>query len=126
MTTSNAWRGLATTQGVVYIGAGLWPLLHLRSFEAVTGPKMEGWLVKTVGLLIAAIGAALLVGRRGSDRSAAVLGATSAASLAAVDVVYASKKRISPVYLLDAALEIAFVAGWVAVTARRSVTADAE
>jgi hypothetical protein len=28
---------------------GVWPILRLRSFEAVTGPKKERWLVKTMG-----------------------------------------------------------------------------
>ncbi len=76
--------------------------------------------------MIAATGVALLVGSRTRDRSASVLGATSAASLAAVDFVYTSKKRISPVYLLDGALELAFVAGWLAITrlARPKVMVD--
>jgi hypothetical protein len=28
---------------------GVWPIPHLQSFEAVTGPKKERWLVKTMG-----------------------------------------------------------------------------
>lgn len=31
----------------------LWPLLHMRSFEAVLGPKTDRWLVRTVaGLML--------------------------------------------------------------------------
>ena len=41
--------------GAFYLATGLWPILHLRSFEAVTGPKLEGWLIKTAGTLITAI-----------------------------------------------------------------------
>jgi hypothetical protein len=33
----------------------------MRSFLAVTGPKTDLWLVKSVGILIAVIGAALVV-----------------------------------------------------------------
>ena len=48
--------GLCVTQGIFYVATGVWPIVHLRSFEAVTGPKLEGWLVKTVGALIAVVG----------------------------------------------------------------------
>jgi hypothetical protein len=44
---------LAVAQGLVYVTSGLWPLVHLRSFEAITGPKTDRWLVKTIGALIA-------------------------------------------------------------------------
>jgi hypothetical protein len=46
----------ATTQAAYYLMTGLWPLFHRRSFEAVTGPKTDYWLVRTVGVLVAAIG----------------------------------------------------------------------
>jgi hypothetical protein len=105
---------VAAAQGITYIATGLWPLVHMRSFEAVTGPKLEKWLVKTVGLLVTAIGATLLAGARDreSRRTLRLLGITSAAALAGVDLYYAGKRRISPVYFGDAALELAFVAGW--------------
>ena len=41
-----------------------------------------------------------------------LVAAGSAAALAAIDTVYVAKRRISPVYLLDAVAEIALVAGW--------------
>jgi hypothetical protein len=44
---------LARLQGAANLVGGLWPLLHLKSFEAVFGPKTDRWLVKTVsGLLV--------------------------------------------------------------------------
>src|ERR671917_123242 len=52
-------RALAIGQGVFYVATGLWPIVSLRTFEAVTGPKADGWLVKTAGVLITAIGAGL-------------------------------------------------------------------
>ena len=39
---------LARTHGVANLAGGLWPLLHIRSFEWVFGPKTDRWLVKTV------------------------------------------------------------------------------
>jgi hypothetical protein len=105
---------IAVAQGLTYVVTGLWPLVHMRSFEAVTGRKRERWLVKTVGLLVTAIGATLLAGARprAGDRTMRVLGATSAAALAGVDLYYAGKRRIAPGYFADAALELAFVVGW--------------
>ncbi len=50
-------RGLASGQGALYVATGVWPLLHMPSFEAVTGPRLERWLVQTVGVLVASIGA---------------------------------------------------------------------
>jgi hypothetical protein len=120
-------RGLALGQGLYFAATGLWPILHLRSFEAVTGPKPEGWLVKTVGALLVATGGALaLASRRPLAREWAVLGAGTAAALGAVDLWYAgARRRISPVYLLDAPLEIGLVAAW-ARTWRRLPPAAAE
>jgi hypothetical protein len=111
--------GLAVAQGVFYVGTGVWPIVHLRSFEAVTGPKLEGWLVKTVGAIITVVGGTLLSAglRRRISPEVMLLAAGSAASLAAVDVVY-SPQRISPVYLLDAVAEGVLIAGWCFAAAR--------
>ncbi|QRN97189.1 hypothetical protein JRI60_51010 [Archangium violaceum] len=111
--------GLAVAQGVFYIATGVWPIVHLRSFETVTGPKLEGWLVKTVGALIAVVGGTLLAAglRRRVSSELKMLATGSAASLAAVDVIY-SPQRISPVYLLDAVAEGVLITGWCVATAR--------
>jgi hypothetical protein len=42
----------------------------------------------------------------------ALSSAAAATSLAGIDLRYALSGRISPVYLLDAPLELSFVAGW--------------
>jgi hypothetical protein len=107
-------RRLAAIQAVYWLLTGLWPLLHMRSFQAVTGPKVDGWLVRTVSALIAVIGATIGLSRR-RDRiyaETALLGGASAAALATVDVVGVAVGRISPVYLLDAAIELPIAAGW--------------
>ncbi len=105
---------LARLQSVYYIATGIWPIVSIRSFEAITGPKVDRWLVKTVGVLVAIIGGALaLASRRRAFPPEVVLVATaSAGALAAIDTVYVAKRRISPVYLLDAAAEIVLAAGW--------------
>jgi hypothetical protein len=114
---------LALGQGVFYLATGVWPLLSIGTFERVTGPKVDRWLVKTVGVLVAVIGGVLLVAgrrRRVSDE-VMLVAAGSAAGLAGIDLVYSGRGRISKVYLLDALGELALVAGWLRVwRARRT------
>lgn len=110
----NLERALAVTQGTYFVATGVWPIVHLRSFEAVTGPKTCGWLVKTTGALIACVGASLLVAARARrvPRSARALAVLSAAALGASDAIYASRGRIAPTYLLDALAEAGLVLAW--------------
>ena len=109
-------RATALAQGAFWLATGVWPLVHYRSFEAVTGPKRDDWLVKTIGGLIAVVGATLLAaGWRGRvTGEVAALGAASAATLAVADVHFVRRGRISPVYLLDVAAEAPFLLGWAA------------
>ena len=107
-------RRLARTQALYYAATGIWPLLDIRSFERITGPKVERWLVKTVGALVTAVGASLaLAARDDPGRAETVILATgSAASLGTIDVIYVAKRRISPVYLLDALAQAALLVAW--------------
>lgn len=108
-------RLLAYAQGCFYAAGGIWSLVSRRTFEMVTGPKVDYWLVNTVGILILTISAALLSAgfRKRISPETVLLGAGSAAGLAAIDIVYVSRKRISPVYLLDALAELILVLGWI-------------
>lgn len=105
---------VALGQGLFYLVTGVWPLVSIRSFEWVTGPKRDRWLVKTVGTLIAVIGGATaLAGRRKRvTAEIALLASGSAASLAAIDVIYVSRGRIRPIYLLDAISEAGLIVTW--------------
>ena len=105
---------VATGQGLYYLVTGVWPIISMRSFEAVTGPKVDRWLVKTVGVLVGVIGGVLMLAgrRRRVPLEPTVLGTGSAAGLAAIDAIYATRGRISKVYLLDALAEIALIGAW--------------
>jgi energy-converting hydrogenase Eha subunit E len=94
----------ARAQGLYYVATGVWPIVHLGSFMALTGPKRDTWLVRTFGALVSAIGVSLLVGR--ADRTAtATLAISSALTLAACEAVFVARGRISPIYLADALVE---------------------
>jgi hypothetical protein len=102
-------RAILRAQAAYYVATGVWPLLSVRAFEAVTGKKTDRWLVQTVGVLVVCIGASLALESRRERPSTAIrtLAVTSALGLAAIECVHAFRRRISPVYLADAALEIA-------------------
>jgi hypothetical protein len=107
-------RAVATVQGVSYVLGGAWPLLHMRSFEAVTGPKVDEWLERTTAGIMVAIGAAELWAARRDEVTPALaaIGAGTAATLGIVSAFYASSGRIRKIYLADAAFEAALLAGW--------------
>lgn len=112
-------RRLAFVHGAFNVVTGLWPVFDIESFEALTGPKVDRWLVKTVGLLLAVIGGTeIRAAARGEPEDVALLGAGTSASLFAIDVVYATRRRISLVYLGDAAMQLGFVAAWAVARAR--------
>jgi hypothetical protein len=119
-------RRLLALQSGYYGITGIWPILHLPSFEAVTGPKIDDWLVHMVGLLAAAIGVVLgaaTLGNRVRSPEVVLLAATSAAAFAGIDLWYGLIGRISPIYLADAGVQIALIAGLLT-TRRRSGDAE--
>lgn len=121
MVGRSAWpplsaRSVARAQGVFYVASGVWPLIHFGSFEAVTGPKTDRWLVQTVSGLLMTNGLAQLAwsGAPEGRRVVGVIGAGTAGTLAAIDLLHAPRGRIRRVYLLDAAAELAWLAAWLA------------
>jgi hypothetical protein len=109
--------------GTLYVVTGVWPLLHMRSFELVTGPKRDKWLVNTVGLLVAVQGAIVLraATKARAEGVLSELAIGSALALAAIDIRYVIPGRISRIYLVDAILEVALAVGWLF---RRNRAAD--
>jgi hypothetical protein len=102
-------RSALLAQGSYYVGTGVAPFVSRRAFEAITGPKREWWLVETVGLLVTAVGAGL-IGAAARDRvtpEVELIASGCAAGLAAIDVVYAARRRIAPTYLADALVQLA-------------------
>jgi hypothetical protein len=88
----------------------------MGSFLKVTGPKTDLWLVKTVGLILAVIGAVLIFAQANAEinMSLIILGIGSALSLAVIEFVYVAKRVISLIYLGDAFLELILIVWWVA------------
>jgi hypothetical protein len=107
-------RWVALLQGGYYTVTGLWPLLSMYTFELVSGPKLEDWLVHTVGVLVTVIGlvfiAAALTNQLGAPVVLLAIG--SASGLAFIDFYYALRGEIWPIYMLDGVGEIGLILLW--------------
>jgi hypothetical protein len=143
-TRGGASNSIAVTlcwiQGLYFFVFGIWPLLSIETFQAVTGKKTDHlvtgretdhWLVNTVGVLVAANGFVFLISawRQRVPVELAVLGITTALALAAIDIVYVARQVIAPIYLADAAIEALFICAWAGCFAKqflipRSMTAN--
>lgn len=95
-------------QGCYFLITGLWPLISIASFMAVTGPKTDIWLVKTLSLQIVAMGIVLCTGSLNTRFNPAVvlLSMLSAIGFILADVYYVIKGVILPIYLADAFVEV--------------------
>ncbi|MFH8492746.1 hypothetical protein [Streptomyces coeruleorubidus] len=105
---------VAVAQGLFNIVGGLWPLVHLRSFQWVFGPKTDDWLQMTTGGLLVSAGVAQLAAAPGPQGpvQARRIGLGTATTLLAIDLIYVPKGRIRPTYLLDAAMQTGWIAAW--------------
>jgi hypothetical protein len=85
-----------------------------KTDHLVTGREADHWLVNTVGVLVIAIGLALLFAAwRGQfSFDSMILGPGSAIGLISIDVIYYFRGTISAVYLIDAGLQAGFCVAW--------------
>jgi hypothetical protein len=120
---------LLWSQGSYYLATGVWPLVSIETFQLVTGRKTDHlvtgdeadhWLVMTVGVLVSSVAIALLLAawRKCYHVEIVALASASAIGLTAIDVVYVIRQAIAPIYLVDAALEVLFIAGWITTIVR--------
>lgn len=116
-------RVILWVQGAYFLLTGVWPLVSIRTFQMVTGPKTDHlptgreadhWLVMTAGVLITAIGLSLLTAawRKRCSAEAIVLALGSSFGLTCIDVIYVLREVIAPIYLLDAAIQIVLMISW--------------
>jgi len=105
---------VVVAQGVYILVTALWGLLHIESFMAITGPKTDIWLVKTVSAVLVPIGATLLLYRFFSTdvRPAIALGGLSSLSLIPIDFYYALNNVISDIYMADGIIQLIILLLW--------------
>lgn len=106
-------RKLAAAHGAYYVVTGAWSLVDRRSFEHITGPKRDYWLVRLVGALAVAVGVSLgatvITGHRRKEAVTLAL----ATSLAFVVADVHAARSVSRVYLGDVVLHAIFLPGWI-------------
>jgi len=109
-----ARAGVALVQGVWDVALGAWPLLDPRSYQELTGAKQDVWLARSVGMLLALVGASLLFARarRSIGAETMFLAIASALALAFADVLVATSGAGTNAYLIDAALQLVFAGVW--------------
>lgn len=106
---------VAFAHSLYFLVTGIWPLLSISTFEAVTGPKTDDWLVQTVGALITVIAIVIAVAaiRQNITFEIMLLAIGSALGLALIDLVFVAQRIIPTVYLLDAVAEFILIGLWV-------------
>jgi hypothetical protein len=83
----------------------------MATFEAVSGKKVDKWLVRMVGLLTFNIGVAVFSNnQKHRAENIRQLAIGSAISFMIVDLYYSLKNRISKIYMLDALVESIMIA----------------
>ena len=119
--TNGVWRtrllwATCLGQALYFLVTGAWPIVHMPSFLAVTGPKTDLWLVRTVGMQVIVVGLVLWKAHRmGVQRSTAIflLGSASALGFIFVDVISVAGRTVRPIYLADALVQLLLLGGWI-------------
>jgi len=107
-------KTLLTVQGAYTFITAVWPLIDIDSFMAVTGPKHDIWLVKTVGALLIPVSVCMLMNVfvETDRKTIIVLSLATAGAFVCIDFYYALNDVISAIYMADGVLQILFILGW--------------
>lgn len=116
-------RILIPVQSMYILVTALWGLVHIESFMAITGPKTDIWLVKTVSALLLPVAVCLGTFHfiRTELRPAVVLGSLTAIAFIGIDFYYSLTNVISDVYLADGFLQLVFLILWIRVIAKKEI-----
>ncbi len=96
-------------QGLYYLVTGLWPIIHLSSFEVVTGPKASIFLLYMISFLTVVIAITLLLSFN-KEKSREIIFLSLASPLAFMINEVLFRGQIRGIYFLDFAIEVIFIA----------------
>jgi len=101
--------------GLYFALPSIWPLIHMPSFLAVTGPKTDLWLVQTVAVLLLVISAVFITAALTGEYQTylGVLAVGSTTGMAFIDIYFATRDVIWNTYLIDAVAELLLLAAWI-------------
>ena len=120
MQSEKVYKWLLWVQGSYTLITALWAIIDIGSFMRVTGPKTDIWLVKTVSVVLAAIGITLIVSaveKKGFNLRVGILDMTTALGVVIIDFYYSGNDVISMVYAIDGAVEVVFFVIWIYIVA---------
>ena len=109
-------------QGCYYLIGGLWPFVHYRSFERVTGTKPDRFVTEAASALYVAIGTGILASGGSGTQAARRLAVLTAVLTTAMDIRHCP--QIRAVYLTDALAEVVLSAATVTEAIVSSKRAD--
>jgi hypothetical protein len=117
---SSTTHVLALVHASYFLLGGLWAVMGKRTFESVTGPKVDYWLVRTVGGLLTVAGAVIACASLRDRVTPEIrwLAIGMSGVLGTASLVYTAKGRIRPVYLLDSVANLLLIAGWLSASVR--------
>lgn len=115
------FRIVLWVQTSYYFLTALWGIIDINSFMAVTGPKTDVWLVKTVSVLLLAISFSFLSAlfSKTNEWPTIFLAAGCCISFAFIDFYYSAKGTISAIYSLDGIVQLILLAGWLIVIIKK-------
>ncbi|MGI8600886.1 MAG: hypothetical protein ACR2KB_16650 [Chitinophagaceae bacterium] len=113
------YKGILLIQGTYTALTALWALVDIDSFMKITGPKTDIWLVKTVAVILLAIGLTFLTHAflPKINLTAIVLALSTSLGLAIIDFYYVSEGIISHIYGVDGILQVGFIIIWIYIAA---------
>jgi hypothetical protein len=114
-TTPNPTRRMqGVAHALYFVIGGIWAVMGKRSFETVTGPKVDYWLVRTVGGLLTIAGGVIASASLRNRITPEIrwLAYGTSGVLACISLLYSAKGRIRSIYLLDAVANAVLIAGW--------------
>lgn len=99
-------------QAIYYFPSALWAIVHIKSFEEVTGSKTDRWLVYTVSSLL--LSSSLVFFYSGFRKEnvpieTIILSISNCLSLILIDVIFVTRRIIKRIYLLDALVELGII-----------------
>jgi len=112
-------QAIQTIQGLYYVIVGLWVAFLIQSLQSETGSRYDLshlWVVRFVGFLVAAFGAALVASGRKKEGPFIGAGAALcvAIALGVLGAVCLLTGVLPPLFLVDVGGEIGFAGWWAA------------
>lgn len=114
-----AGQAIQTIQGLYYVIAGVGTALLVPMFQLEMGPSFDladVWVVRVIGLVVAAFGALLVASGRWKDgpfiRADVAMGV--ALVLLVAGTVCLTFGALPPLFLVDVGIELGFVCAWAA------------